>query len=263
MSPYFPSSVGRFMSPDWAAKASPVPYATFGDPQSLNLYAYMQNNPLVGADPDGHCDIGCQVGFVLGVVNGIARDGGVGPYMHNVGVGALKGAGQVGYMGLSLATSGGNPGAFAMSMINQPAAITPSNTTQAQSAFVTSTTITVAASVAAGPAVEAAEVTAEIPEVMTEGMIFRAGGTNPANLNGADLSFRTSLSNPINSSMQPVDGNVVFQPGKPAFGVDVAKLPKGSAVLDNTPPGHVTVNATSDAIKDAVDTSTKIKFPKE
>jgi len=46
--------MGRWMSPDWAAKAEPVPYAKLGDPQSLNLYGYMMNNPLGGVDPDGH-----------------------------------------------------------------------------------------------------------------------------------------------------------------------------------------------------------------
>jgi hypothetical protein len=29
--------MGRFMSPDWAAKIMPVPYAKLDDPQSLNL----------------------------------------------------------------------------------------------------------------------------------------------------------------------------------------------------------------------------------
>jgi hypothetical protein len=48
--------MGRFLSPDWAAKAEPVPYAKLDNPQSLNLYAYMRNNPLGGVDPDGHCD---------------------------------------------------------------------------------------------------------------------------------------------------------------------------------------------------------------
>jgi len=51
---YYSSSMGRWMSPDWAAKASPVPYATFGDPQSLNLYQYARNNPLTNRDSDGH-----------------------------------------------------------------------------------------------------------------------------------------------------------------------------------------------------------------
>jgi hypothetical protein len=42
------------MSPDWSAKAEPVPYAKLDDPQTLNLYAYMRNNPLGGVDADGH-----------------------------------------------------------------------------------------------------------------------------------------------------------------------------------------------------------------
>jgi RHS repeat-associated protein len=53
---YYSSNMLRWLSPDWAAKASPVPYATFGDPQSLNLYSYVRNNPLSRADADGHCD---------------------------------------------------------------------------------------------------------------------------------------------------------------------------------------------------------------
>ena len=40
---YYASSMGRFMSPDWAAKAEPVPYADLEDPQSLSLYSYMRN----------------------------------------------------------------------------------------------------------------------------------------------------------------------------------------------------------------------------
>jgi hypothetical protein len=42
------------MSPDWSAKEEPIPYAKLGDPQSLNLYAYVYNNPITGVDPDGH-----------------------------------------------------------------------------------------------------------------------------------------------------------------------------------------------------------------
>jgi RHS repeat-associated protein len=57
---YYASSMGRFMSPDWSAKQEPVPYAKLDDPQSLNLYAYVRNNPLVRADLDGHADCGGQ-----------------------------------------------------------------------------------------------------------------------------------------------------------------------------------------------------------
>jgi RHS repeat-associated protein len=52
---YYSSAMGRFMSPDWSAKEDPVPYAVMDDPQSLNLYAYVRNNPLARTDPDGHC----------------------------------------------------------------------------------------------------------------------------------------------------------------------------------------------------------------
>jgi RHS repeat-associated protein len=51
---YYSSAMGRFMSPDWSAKTEPVPYAKLDNPQSLNLYAYVYNNPLTGIDADGH-----------------------------------------------------------------------------------------------------------------------------------------------------------------------------------------------------------------
>ena len=51
---YLSSDLGRFMTPDWAAKPTAVPYALFDDPQSLNLYAYVGNNPNTGIDLDGH-----------------------------------------------------------------------------------------------------------------------------------------------------------------------------------------------------------------
>jgi len=52
---YYSSNMGRFMSPDWSAKEEPVPYAQLDDPQSLNLYSYVRNNPLTRVDADGHC----------------------------------------------------------------------------------------------------------------------------------------------------------------------------------------------------------------
>jgi len=55
---YMSSSMGRFMSPDFTgADDGPpeaVPYSDLSDPQSLNLYAYVQNNPLNRFDSDGH-----------------------------------------------------------------------------------------------------------------------------------------------------------------------------------------------------------------
>jgi len=54
---YYASSMGRFMSPDFDGDdddPEPVPYANLENPQSLNLYGYVLNNPLTGTDPTGH-----------------------------------------------------------------------------------------------------------------------------------------------------------------------------------------------------------------
>jgi RHS repeat-associated protein len=52
---YYANTIGRFMSPDWAGAPTTVPYAKFGDPQSLNLYSYTENGPINRLDPTGHC----------------------------------------------------------------------------------------------------------------------------------------------------------------------------------------------------------------
>lgn len=59
---YYRSSLGRFMSPDWSVKVEPIPYAKMDDPQSLNLYAYVGNNPTGRRDSDGHYEDRYRVG---------------------------------------------------------------------------------------------------------------------------------------------------------------------------------------------------------
>ena len=54
---YYASNMGRFMSPDWSDTPSQIPYADLPNPQSLNLYSYVKNNPLSRTDADGHCDV--------------------------------------------------------------------------------------------------------------------------------------------------------------------------------------------------------------
>jgi RHS repeat-associated protein len=58
---YYSNGLGRFITPDWAGKATAVPYAEFSDPQSLNLYSYVRNIPTSSADADGHCGPPCAV----------------------------------------------------------------------------------------------------------------------------------------------------------------------------------------------------------
>jgi RHS repeat-associated protein len=51
---HYSFTMGRFMTPDWASKPAAAPYAVFGNPRSLNLYSYVNNNPITTRDPDGH-----------------------------------------------------------------------------------------------------------------------------------------------------------------------------------------------------------------
>ncbi len=52
---YYSGGLGRFWIPDYSdSDPFPVPSADFENPQSLNLYAYVHNSPLVNIDPDGH-----------------------------------------------------------------------------------------------------------------------------------------------------------------------------------------------------------------
>ena len=73
---YYKSDMSRFFSPDWSADVEPVPYAKIDNPQSLNLYTYVQNNPLTMRDADGHdCDVCTSVmNFFSAAANAWASD---------------------------------------------------------------------------------------------------------------------------------------------------------------------------------------------
>ncbi len=64
---YYSGAQGRFLSPDefkggavdpftgqQVSQPGPVPYADIANPQTLNKYTYVMNNPLRYTDPDGH-----------------------------------------------------------------------------------------------------------------------------------------------------------------------------------------------------------------
>jgi RHS repeat-associated protein len=51
---YYSSQFGRWTSPDWSSMPAPVPHANLTNPQTLNLYAMVSDNPESFADLDGH-----------------------------------------------------------------------------------------------------------------------------------------------------------------------------------------------------------------
>ena len=88
---YFTSNAGRFLSPDWAGRPTAVPYAVFGDPQSLNLYGYVRNDPVTNADLDGHAGCGGdKKGICNAVLQAIAHGATASDAIHGIQAAAQK-----------------------------------------------------------------------------------------------------------------------------------------------------------------------------
>jgi len=51
---YYSNRFGRWLSVDWSSTPVPVPYANLTNPQTLNLYAMVADDPESFADLDGH-----------------------------------------------------------------------------------------------------------------------------------------------------------------------------------------------------------------
>jgi RHS repeat-associated protein len=57
---YYSNTFGRFLTPDWSPGPATIPYAHLERPQTLNLYSYVDNNPINGMDADGHAAMAIQ-----------------------------------------------------------------------------------------------------------------------------------------------------------------------------------------------------------
>jgi RHS repeat-associated protein len=55
---YYSNRFGRWLSADWSSVPAPVPCANLSNPQTLNLYAMVSDDPESFADLDGHEGIG-------------------------------------------------------------------------------------------------------------------------------------------------------------------------------------------------------------
>jgi RHS repeat-associated protein len=80
---YYTSRFGRWLSADWSSVPVPVPYANLTNPQTLNLYAMVADDPETAADLDGHCGAGYMPGA------------GVTEACTNTSTHALQGEGQL------------------------------------------------------------------------------------------------------------------------------------------------------------------------
>ena len=92
--------------------------------------------------------------------------------------------------------------------------------------------------------------------------VYRGGGKNPGSLKPRPvdegmLSVRDSLSNPwpLKPGQQPP-----LPVGKPIQVIDTAKLPKGTVIPDNIPPGHVSIgpNVDPQIVKNAIVDTIKV-----
>ena len=121
---YYSNGLGRFITPD-------LPFADQhkADPQTWNLYMYARNNPLRNIDPNGRGIID-WVALGKAVSNwwnsGVKRDGGVGNFAKQNGIGAAKGTGSFAVntarigVALSQAANGNVPGAVNTMMAPGP-----------------------------------------------------------------------------------------------------------------------------------------------
>jgi len=110
-------------------------------------------------------------------------------------------------------------------------------------------------------------VTAPTPQSTLPSVIYREGTPRPGNLtpravDNGTLSFRDSLSNPwVPPAARPSGWRPVFRPDEPYIGVDPSRLPRGSVIPDDIPPGHVSVSGVS--VNDYLDAVIERgKFPK-
>jgi RHS repeat-associated protein len=62
---YYNSTLARWVTPDWSAREEAVPYGDPDNPQTLNLYAYVANNPTSHLDPYGHAQSADQMKSML------------------------------------------------------------------------------------------------------------------------------------------------------------------------------------------------------
>lgn len=96
------------MSPDWSAKVEPVPYAKLDDPQTLNLYVYVQNRPLFKPDLDGHGCPGSPNCIIQGLEDTITNTFNGNGIKQSLSEAWVRAKSELGINGGKASTAGGN-----------------------------------------------------------------------------------------------------------------------------------------------------------
>lgn len=222
---YYSSAMGRFLSPDWSAKEDPVPYANLENPQTLNLYSYVQNNPLLKPDLDGHgCppDCGELMQDVKAVVNNPYVQGGA---QIAIGVGLVATAavgdapgGVVGALMITNAVLGGTATAV-NGTVQIAGAATNTDTTEAREALSSTSTLPgLATAAATGGNLKAANAVSTVTNAATLASDPKGAVKNAAT--GADavhtVKDTTSLaSQAVSAVKSAVSGALAPTPAPP------------------------------------------------
>jgi RHS repeat-associated protein len=108
---FYNADIGRFLQPD-----SIVPEP--GNPQALNRYSYVLNNPLRYSDPTGHCHKELGWDQICGVH---AHQGGSGPMIPQSAPSAANesSAGFAAEWGYGIMSQSGGPGSYELDVIMQ------------------------------------------------------------------------------------------------------------------------------------------------
>src|SRR5262249_9674012 len=144
---YYSNGLGRWVSADWSRSPIPVPYADFGDPQSLNLYTYVRNIPTAGYDVDGHQSASTGTGFVCVACVENAVYAVMEPKQYGIGM-AKEGGSFALHTSLILL---GAPGIVANHFMGEPKALQPTNAAQAAGKTATAVFLTLATFALPGP----------------------------------------------------------------------------------------------------------------
>ena len=229
---YYASSMGRWLSPDWSKTPEGVPYADLTNPQSLNLYGYVLNNPLAKPDLDGH---GCPPDCIdlmaipmmdVGTQQAIANN----PYVQGgmLIAASAMGAPEVGAAAIAAETVPEVLGAGAAALTVTGTAVNGTSTiigaatntnVSAGTNMVTNVTNPVAGTfgLATGSAEKGSQA-ADLATVVKAGVSVAQGKgvSNPADVATSVSGAKAAVSNIVNSVTSTVSGALAPTPPPPA-----------------------------------------------